>query len=228
MPRRRYPHHLRRVDAPRKHNHAWIVTVQRQNQITIRRFSDGRHGGKRQALKAALQFRDALLVKVGERRYRKGPAKPKPRRLHHIRRLDTPKHLHAWVVQAKRHGETSVRRHFSDSRYGGKQAALLAAIRFRDTVLTEMRRRYWLWRRHRPRNNNTSGTIGIGRYVSHKTVKGRVYKYAAWQAFWNDVDSKRHLREFSVGRHGEDGAKALARRTRAEGIRALREACKEG
>ena len=228
MPEPRHPHHIRRIDSPRKHDHAWIVEARRQNQVTIRRFSDGRHGGKQEALKAALRFRDALLAKLGARRYRKGPIQPKPRRLHHIQRLDIPKCMHTWVVQAKRHGQTPVRRRFSDSRYGGKRAALLAAIHFRDTVLTEtQRQRYWLWRRHRPRNDNTSGTIGVARYVSHKTVKGKVYKYAAWQAFWNDADGKRHTREFSVNRYGEDGAKALARRARAEAIRALREACEE-
>lgn len=229
MPQPRYPHHIRRVDNPHRRDHSWKVEVQRQGKMTIRRFSDGRYGGKRQALKAAMHFRDALLARMEKRRYRsKGPAKPKPRRLHHIQRLDIAKFVHAWLVQAKRHGETPVRRRFSDSRHGGKRAALLAAIRFRDTVLTEARRqRYWLWRRHRLRSDNTSGSIGVARYVSHKTVKERTYKHTAWQAFWNDADGKRYTREFSVNRYGEDGAKALARRARAEGIRTLREACKE-
>ena len=225
MPPRRYPHHIRRTDTPSKHDHAWVVTVRRHNQATIRRFSDGRHGGKAKALKAAIRFRDALLAKVGARQYRpKGPAKPKPRRLHHIRRLDIPKVMHAWVVQIKRHGHTPVRRRFSDSRYGGKPAALAAAIRFRESVLTEtQQRRYLLWRRHRLRNDNTSGTIGIGRYVSRKRIKGRLYKYTAWQAFWCDLNGKRRSRWFSVDRFGEEGAKTLAQRARREAIRALRE-----
>lgn len=226
MPRPRYPHHIRRTDTLLKHDHAWIVEVRRKNQVTIRRFSDGRHGGKPKALKVAMRFRDTLLAKLGKRQYRpKGPAKPKPQRLHHIRRLDIPKVMHAWVVQIKRHDQTPVRRRFSDSRYGGKRAALAAAIHFRETMLTETQQRhYLLWRRHRLRNDNTSGTIGVGRYVSHKRIKGRLYKYTAWQAFWCDQDGKRRSRQFSVDRYGEDRAKSLAQRARAEAIRALREA----
>lgn len=224
MPQPRHPHHIRRTDTPLKHDHAWIVEVRRQNQVTIRRFSDGRHGGKAKALKAAIRFRDTLLAKAGKRQYRpKGPAKPKPQHLHHIRRLDIPKYMHAWVVQIKRHGHTPVRRRFSDSRYGGKRAALAAAIHFRETVLTETQQRnYSLWRRQRPRNNNTSGTIGVGRYVSHKRVKGRIYKHTAWQAFWCDLEGKRRARQFSVDRYGEARAKALAQRARAEAIESLR------
>lgn len=111
----------------------------------------------------------------------------RPHYPHPIRRVDAPlKYDHAWVVEARRRNEATIRR-FSDSRYGGKRAALVAAIRFRDTVLTEAQgKNYRLWRRHRKRRDNTSGTIGIGRYVSRKRVNGRIYRHTAWQAFWCD------------------------------------------
>lgn len=221
---RRSQHHIRRIENTRNHDHAWIVEVRRRNRVTMRRFADGRHGGKEKALKAGVHFRDALLARLGARQYRRrSAAKPKPRALHHIQRLDIPKCMHAWVVYIRRHGHPPVRRRFSDSRYGGKRTALAAAMALRDSLMTEARtRRYWLWRRHRPRLNNTSGVIGIGRYVSHRRIKGRVYAYTEWQAFWIDATGKRRSRGFSVKRHGEAGARELARRARRAAMRAIR------
>lgn len=51
-----------RIDNEITRTHAWHVTLQRCNDVILKMFSDGVHGGKRKALKAAVEFRDALLL----------------------------------------------------------------------------------------------------------------------------------------------------------------------
>ena len=55
------PRNIIRVDHEASHTHAWRVTLQRHNDIVIKTFSDSIYGGKRKALKAAVEYRDELL-----------------------------------------------------------------------------------------------------------------------------------------------------------------------
>lgn len=143
-------------------------------------------------------------------------------RLHHIHRIDhAPKRTHAWLVQVQRRGEITIRS-FTDGRYSGKRAALEAAIRFRDAALNSGRDKgYQLWRRNRKRRNNTSGIVGVGRYVNREHGRQRIIERISWQAFWDGPDGRRHSRKFSVNLHGERRAKELARRARADAMRAI-------
>lgn len=143
-------------------------------------------------------------------------------RLHHIHRIDhAPKRTHAWLVQVQRRGEITIRS-FADGRYGGKRAALRAAIRFRDAALNGARdKNYQLWRRNRKRRNNTSGIVGVGRYVSRERGRQGIIERVSWQAFWDGPDGRRHSRKFSVNLHGERRARELARRARADAMRAM-------
>ena len=52
---------IRRVDNKANRTYAWLVQVQRNNQITMKMFSDSVYGGKRKALQAAIAFRTQLL-----------------------------------------------------------------------------------------------------------------------------------------------------------------------
>src|SRR5262245_61518708 len=58
---RRSRYAITRVDSERHRTFAWIVTVQRRNQIWRRPFSDRSYGGKTKALTAAKAFRDQIL-----------------------------------------------------------------------------------------------------------------------------------------------------------------------
>ena len=53
---------ITRIDHEASHTHAWRTTLQRWNGITVKTFSDSVHSGKRNALKAALEYRNALLL----------------------------------------------------------------------------------------------------------------------------------------------------------------------
>lgn len=140
-------------------------------------------------------------------------------RLHHIRRIDhAQKRTHAWIVQVQRRGEITIRR-FSDGRHGGRQKALEAAIRFRDATLSQLHdARYPVWRRNRKRRNNTSGIVGVGRYVSREQGRRGIVERVSWQAFWDGPDGRRHTRKFSVNLHGERRARDLAPRAREEAM----------
>jgi len=53
---------IRRIDDDLSRTHAWFVQVQRRNHIKRKMFSDAIFGGKKEALSAALEYRDALLA----------------------------------------------------------------------------------------------------------------------------------------------------------------------
>ncbi len=47
---------ISRIDS--KHTHGWFVRISREGKIHSKMFSDGPHGGKDDALQAAIQYRD--------------------------------------------------------------------------------------------------------------------------------------------------------------------------
>jgi len=55
-------HNVSRHD--HKRYHAWVVQIRRRGRITIRYFSDRKHGGRTKALQAAIAFRDSTLQKL--------------------------------------------------------------------------------------------------------------------------------------------------------------------
>jgi len=55
------PRNIIRVDHEASRTHAWRVTLQRHNDIAVKTFSDSIYGGKRNALRAAVEYREELL-----------------------------------------------------------------------------------------------------------------------------------------------------------------------
>ena len=54
---------ISRVDNEASRTHGWLVTIQRRGVIYRKHFSDGIHGGKRNAFKAARSYRDEVVAK---------------------------------------------------------------------------------------------------------------------------------------------------------------------
>ena len=52
---------LRRVDHAASSTHCWRVSIQRRTELFTRDFSDGVHGGREQALQAALAYRNTVI-----------------------------------------------------------------------------------------------------------------------------------------------------------------------
>lgn len=136
------------------------------------------------------------------------------RRQPNIRRVDYPaRRTFGWLVQVEVKGARH-RKFFSDSVYGSRIAALKHAIAFREALKQKRDARYTLWRRNRLRQNNTSGIPGVGRY---EKATGSPF----WMAFWDDHKGKRRAKKFSVGIHGEIGARRKAILARRQALKQL-------
>jgi len=57
-----------RIDQEEKHTHGWYVRVRFRGSEVSRFFNDKRHGGKRKALAAAVEFRDETERRIGKPR----------------------------------------------------------------------------------------------------------------------------------------------------------------
>ena len=143
---------------------------------------------------------------------------------HHVCRIDSDaKRYHCWRVQVRCNNHIVIQS-FSDGRYGGKRKALQAALVWRDARLSEIeyeRKQRWLRNCTALRRNNSSGIVGVGRYISRNIVGDMVVERAYWHATWQDKDGQRHCRKFSVNKLGEERAKALACAVRQLGMAEL-------
>lgn len=125
-----------RIDHEASRTHAYRVTLQRHNTITVKTFSDAVHGGKRKALKAALAERDALLLEYSSfdhqiwvrTRLRKNNTSGLPgvakytRPVHPRTGRDQAFWLASWIDE----NGASRKRKFAVSRYGERKAKQLA------------------------------------------------------------------------------------------------------
>ncbi len=106
----------------------------------------------------------------------------------------------------------------SEFRYGGtKESLRTIAARLRDKLIVEIGvSTFGIGLFHRGKSRrNTTGYIGVYRIV--KVKKGE--KGIVWAARWVNSDGKIVMRRFHATRHGEEQAKKLAIKARAEGTR---------
>jgi hypothetical protein len=130
------PRNIRRVDHDPKRDHGWVVTLQRKGESIVKQFSDGIYGGKRESLKAAVQYRDDLLAQDEpfdhqiwiRTRLRKNNRSgiPGVHRYEVIDNRDTENVRVYWIAAwTNEHGVTRQRK-FSVARYGESEAKRLA------------------------------------------------------------------------------------------------------
>jgi hypothetical protein len=133
---------------------------------------------------------------------------------HHINRIDSDSnHTYAWRVRIQRKGFT-INKSFSDSHYGGKRKALLAAKAYRDELIRLVpATEYQIWLRNCLRKNNVSGIVGVSHHVIYKVdgSPGRQF----WLASWVNENGLTRQRKFSVGILGNKRAKQMAIEARA-------------
>ncbi len=136
----------------------------------------------------------------------------------HITRHETSEKTAAcWKINLKRRTRY-MHKYFPDAKYGGKGNALEAAQAYLDSLMSAASNPdYMLWRRNKKTEANTSGIVGVGRYLIRYRKKRRLL----WQAFWQDADGKKHTKVFFVSTHGERQAKALAVAARRDAMAEL-------
>lgn len=118
---------------------------------------------------------------------------------------------HGWQVRLRWKG-VRFGRFFSDSAWGGREAALLCAERYRDRLLAGLERRgsgsSASSRSHTaPAPRNRSGVVGVARIVQRS---GAGVEYRFWQASWTSPEGRRETVRFSVLKYGEEEAWQLA------------------
>jgi len=105
----------------------------------------------------------------------------------------------------------------SEFRYGGTKESLKAiAIRLRDNLIADLGTSTFgvaCFQRQKSRRN-TSGHIGVHRYLLVRQGEIQV----VWAARWVDAHGKIIMKRFFTKHRGEEEAKALAIRCRAEGV----------
>jgi hypothetical protein len=118
---------------------------------------------------------------------------------------------HGWQVRIQWKG-VRFGRFFSDASWGGREAALLFAQRYRDRLVARLDRRRAeasaSARSHTaPTSRNRSGMVGVARIVQ-RSASG--VEYFFWQASWTAGDGTREMVRFSVQKLGEELAQTLA------------------
>jgi hypothetical protein len=129
-----------------------------------------------------------------------------------------------WCVRFRVDGVSLVQTNFSNLKYGGSPAALIAAQRFRDAIEREIEFEISnvgasfdkLTKR------NKTGIVGVSR-IDRKYIDGRwgtnCHKLV-WEARWPDKDheGRQKIQQFSIKTLGEEKAKELAIAAREKGL----------
>ena len=129
------------------------------------------------------------------------PGKREPRRLHHVTRIDihpSEEHpgrhpTHGWQVRARRDGERQSK-FFADARYDGSEAALDAALEYRDRLLASIPdaptkpRKAW----------SNTGVVGLSLREKESATASKLYV----QLNWVNADGKRKSGSYSVDKWG--------------------------
>ena len=124
-----------------------------------------------------------------------------------ISRIDCPERKTVgWYVRVRLKNVTKSK-FFSDSKYGGKESALEAALEHRNQMEKELGkpRTDWVIVGENPRNN--SGVVGVRRAVKKYVGKdGAVYLNEVYEVSWNAGREKKGRTSVSIKKYGEAGA----------------------
>lgn len=136
-----------------------------------------------------------------------------------IARLDDfDKRSHGWYVVLWR-SRVRYSRFFSDIKCGGRDVALELAQKYRDGIASAQPLMTKAEYVSIVRRNNSSGTPGVCRTVVKSARNNTSQHY--WLAFWPKQDGSSGRAKFSISRHGDDKAHALAIEARETALREL-------
>lgn len=138
-----------------------------------------------------------------------------------ICRIDQPhKHNHGFFVRLARRGKIHSA-FFTDKKHGGREQAFAAAQAHYQKLRQKFgmpRGRSRRWNAQIVRRMGRSGIYGVQRVIDRRTKPWR----KCWRATWSPELGKVGRRQFSIRKHGEKRAKALALRARREGLRSIK------
>ena len=124
-----------------------------------------------------------------------------------VSRIDCPERKTVgWYVRV-RLGNVTKSKFISDSKHGGKEAALVKAVECRNRLEQELGkpRTDWVVVGENPRNK--SGVVGVRRAVKKYTGKdGTVYENEVYEVSWNAGREKKGRTSVSIKKYGEAAA----------------------
>lgn len=132
--------------------------------------------------------------------------------LHCIVRIDVekPKAQHCWEVKIIR-PENSFHRSFSDSKFGGKDGALVAAKNCRDVELRLRPALNAYEQAIRPKITNKSGIVGVRRGEKVVSRGTKTWSYPAWIATGTPFSGgKTKTKYFAISQYGSSAAAKAA------------------
>lgn len=142
--------------------------------------------------------------------------------------IDKPKRQHCWEVKIIRPGN-SFHKSFSDSKFGGSDAAFSAAVRCRDEALKTRRAMSSYEQAIRPKRNNRSGIVGVRRGTKVVRRGSLVWEYPVWAVTGTPISGgKTKTKYFSINQWGSKVAKQLAVEQRKEWEESLRLSLEKG
>ncbi|MDR3413745.1 MAG: AP2 domain-containing protein [Formivibrio sp.] len=104
----------------------------------------------------------------------------------------------------------SFQKYFYDHLHGGTEAALSAALQWRDEVFKAHPVNTKLQQATHVRKNNTSGRPGVFLRKIQRTRKGKVQHYQVWQAQVPEGVTPYRSKSFSIQKYGAEQAFKLA------------------
>ncbi len=146
-------------------------------------------------------------------------------KLHCIVRIDVekPKKQHCWEVKIIR-PENSFHRSFSDSKHGGREQALAAAIKCRNDEIKTRPAMNSYEQAVIPKKTNKSGIVGIRRGDKVVTRGSKQWVYPSWIATGTpESGGKPKTKYFAIHQYGSSAAaKSAAVSQRATWERSLK------
>jgi hypothetical protein len=136
--------------------------------------------------------------------------------------VEKPRQQHCWEVKIIRPGN-SFHQSFSDSKCGGKRAALVAAKKCRDIELKKRPAMTGYDQALVLKPTNKSGIAGVRKTVRVVRRGKKKWSYDVWAATGTPKTGERtNTRYFSVNKLGNKGARLAAIAQRAEWVDSLR------
>ncbi len=124
-----------------------------------------------------------------------------------VSRIDSEqKKMHGWYVRVRFNHQTKAK-FVPDRLHGGKEAALVKAVEWRDQLERELGRPRtdWVVVAHNPRN--TTGVAGVRRTAKkYKGKDGKIYLNEVYEVSWNAGREKRGRTSVSIKKYGERSA----------------------
>ena len=150
--------------------------------------------------------------------------------LHCIVRIDVekPKTQHCWEVKIIR-PRNSFHRSFSDTKYGGKDGALKAALKCRDTELKKRPAMNSYEQAMRPKITNQSGIVGVREGDRIVRRGSKEWRYPAWIATGTPISGGKTTTRYFVKAHfrSDKATKTAAIEQRQVWEKSLKESVEE-